>query len=297
MTPRAMSSCSSKRFAAGHVEAPCPEMLAGFGFGQLRRHPQQLSGRADASVHDVADPEITSHRADIHGTGLVGEGRRARDDEKPRNARQEGNHILGQAVDQKVQVPVAGQVRKRQDGNGRAIAHQRRRFGRRRSDGTGRRDSIEPDGRRNVLQLPLAHVLEDQVQLAFHLLVRGTGNPDTARIGLPLDARSQVHAVAEDVFVVDDDVTDIDAGTKVESPIGSNAFVALGHGALDVDRAPNRFDDAREFQQHAVAGALDDAPFVFGDLGVDEVPPVGFQRGQGAALVAAHQARVSNHVE
>jgi len=96
---------------------------------------------------------------------------------------------------------------------------------------------------------------------------------------------------------VDDDVADVDADAKVEPLVGSDTRVALGHAALHVDRAAHGIDHAREFQEQTVAGRLDDAAVMFGDLGVDELTPVGFQRCQRAAVVHAHEARVPDHIE
>ena len=52
---------------------------------------------------------------------------------------------------------------------------------------------------------------------------------------------------------------------------GGDAGVALGHLALHLDRAAHRVDDAGELDEQPVAGGLDDAAAVLGDLGVDEL--------------------------
>jgi hypothetical protein len=41
---------------------------------------------------------------------------------------------------------------------------------------------------------------------------------------------------------------------------------------------------------------LDDAPAVFGDLGVDELAQMAFHLGQGGFLVRPHQARVADDI-
>ena len=50
---------------------------------------------------------------------------------------------------------------------------------------------------------------------------------------------------------------------------GGTCRVALGHPALDIDRAAYRVDDAGELDQHAVAGRLNDAAAVLRDLRID----------------------------
>ena len=51
------------------------------------------------------------------------------------------------------------------------------------------------------------------------------------------------------------------------------------------DCASDRVDDARKFHQQAVAGALDDAAVVLGDLGVDELAPQRLEAFERAFLV------------
>jgi len=41
---------------------------------------------------------------------------------------------------------------------------------------------------------------------------------------------------------------------------------ALGHRLLHLDRAAHRIDDAGKFDQHPVAGGLEDAPVALGDF-------------------------------
>ena len=139
----------------------------------------------------------------------------------------------------------------------------------------------------DVLDFLRPKILEGEAQLVEHLIAHDPADADPARFGQSFQARRDIDAVAKDVVAVNDDVANIDADAKVESLIGGNAFVALGHPALHVDGAAHRIDHAREFQQQAVTGRLDDAAVVFGDLGVDELPPVGFQRRQRAAVVHA----------
>jgi hypothetical protein len=45
--------------------------------------------------------------------------------------------------------------------------------------------------------------------------------------------------------------------------------IAIDHRALDLRRTARRIDDAGEFRQHAVAGGLDVATAMPGDLGIN----------------------------
>jgi hypothetical protein len=113
---------------------------------------------------------------------------------------------------------------------------------------------------------------------------------DAAGLGEGLEARRDVHAVAEDVVALVDDVADVDADAQDDPAVVRDADVAQRHAALEVDREPHRVDDARELEQQAVAHRLDDAAVVLGDLRVDQLAAVRLERGQRAALVAPHQS-------
>ena len=63
------------------------------------------------------------------------------------------------------------------------------------------------------------------------------------------------------------------------------AGIALGHPALHRDRAGDGVDDARELDQHAVAGGLDDAAVVLGDLRIDQFAAMRSKPRQSAGLV------------
>ena len=65
---------------------------------------------------------------------------------------------------------------------------------------------------------------------------------------------------------------------------------------LDFGGAGDRIHHARELDQHAVAGQLDDAPSMLGDLGVDEFAAVRLERRERRGLVDAHEPAVADHV-
>src|ERR1700757_4854150 len=88
------------------------------------------------------------------------------------------------------------------------------------------------------------------------------------RSGQGFEARRDVDAVAEDVVLVDDDVAEIDADAEIDAPLGWHIGVARGHLALDLDRATNRIDHARELAEQTVARRVDYAAAVLLDLGV-----------------------------
>ena len=97
-------------------------------------------------------------------------------------------------------------------------------------------------------------------QPVAHLVVHFVGNEDAARLGEGFEPRRDVDPVAKDVAVLDDDVAEIDADAEFDAFGGRHRDVALGHPALQFDRAAHRVDDAGKLGEEAVAGRLDDAP-------------------------------------
>src|SRR5262249_51950994 len=138
---------------------------------------------------------------------------------------------------------------------------------------SGRTDhnAVGPHRAGDVLDLLLAHVLKREIELVSHLLVRRRTDADPARLGERLQARSDVDAIAKDVALLDDDVADIDAHAKLDAALRRHAGIANDHFALHLDGAALGVDDTGEFDEETVAGRLDDATAVLGDLGIAEL--------------------------
>ena len=63
----------------------------------------------------------------------------------------------------------------------------------------------------------------------------------------------------------------MNANAEFDLAIVWHAGVALDHRVLDLDGATHGVDHAAKLNKSAVAGALDDAPVVNGDRGVDQI--------------------------
>ncbi len=66
--------------------------------------------------------------------------------------------------------------------------------------------------------------------------------------------------------------------------------------ALHLDRAAHRIDDAGKLHQQAVAGGLDDAAVMLGDLRIEELAAQRFEAFERAFLVRPHQPAVTGDV-
>ncbi len=129
-----------------------------------------------------------------------------------------------------------------------------------------------------------------------HLIVSGSGQEDAARIRQAFQSRRHVDAFAEDVVVLDHDVTDIDADAQLDALSG---FCFAGHfrnATLDFDRAFDGLDRAGKFQQETIAHRFHEPPSAGRDGRVDDGSSQGADRGQRPGLVLAHEAAVADDV-
>ena len=156
---------------------------------------------------------------------------------------------------------------------------------------------IGPDRLRDVLELRRAEVGDRQVEPTLDLPVGLLRQADRARRGDAFQSRGDVDAVAHQVAVaLLDDVAHMNADPKDDPAVLGHAGVALDHGVLHFDRAAHGVDDAAEFDDRAVAGALDDPPVVHAYGRIDQIAAKRPQPRQDAILVRAGQPGVANHV-
>ena len=272
-------------------------MRAGFGLDQLDGDAQAVAALLHAAFDHVGDAQLLADVAHIRRAPLVGEGGVARDDEERADARQRRGDRLDDAVGEVILSRLGRHVVERQHDDGRLVGQLGMRALRRRASRRAvEPDRVDPDRARDVLELLIAHVLERRVELAAHLPVGVVGDADAAGLGDAFEARGDVDAVAENVAVLDDDVADVDADAELDALVLRHAGVALGHAALDRDRAAHGVDDAGELDQDAVAGGLDDAAGMLGDLGIDQLAAMRLEARQRAFLVVADQPAVAGDV-
>jgi len=103
-----------------------------------------------------------------------------------------------------------------------------------------------------------------------------------------------IHAVTKNVFVLDDDIADIDADPEHDFRCG--AAFAPGHPVLHGHRAGDGIDGAGKLGQETVARGLDDASIMVGDGGIDDFTPHGLQRLQRSDFVGSHQTAIASDI-
>jgi hypothetical protein len=123
----------------------------------------------------------------------------------------------------------------------------------------------------------------------------GYANP--AGLGDPLQSGGDIHAVAVDVVVFGNhNVAEIDSDPEYDPLIIRSRDVALGHPALHRNRTGDGLNDARELDQDAIAGGLDDAAPVFCNIRIDQFAAVTLKPGKSPSLVPAHKAAVTDDI-
>ena len=273
-------------------------MVRGAGLEQLRRDAHPAAGASYAAFENVAHGEALADFAHIRRLPLVGEGRIARDDEKPGELGQVGDDVLADAVAEVLLLGVAAHVLERQHGDRGLV---RRRGGEpdaaAPAAGVGRDDqAVDAHRAGDVFHRLLAEVLEGELDLVGHLVVRATRDEHAACVADALEPRRDVDPVAVQVVALHDHVAEVDPHAQHDALLRAPARRARRQRGLHFRRALHRVDHARELDQHAVAGGLENAAARLGDRRVDDLGAQALQARERAFLVCAHHAAEAHHV-
>jgi len=91
-------------------------------------------------------------------------------------------------------------------------------------------------------------------------------------------------------------VANMYADAEFYALLRQNTGVALDHGALDFDCAAHGVDHAAEFDDKAVAGALDGAPMMGGNGRLDQIAAKASEPCERAILVGASEPAVADDI-
>ena len=171
------------------------------------------------------------------------------------------------------------------------------RFGRLRLRGLADFERIDPDRLGDVLELGRAEIGDREIEPPLDLPIGVLGQTDRAGLGDAFQSRGDIDAVAHQVAVaLLDDVAEMNADAELDAALGRQAGVALDQALLHFDGAAHGVDHAAELDENAVAGALDDAPMVRVDGGIDQIAAQPPEPRQGAILVRAGEPAVADHI-
>ena len=125
------------------------------------------------------------------------------------------------------------------------------------------------DGNRDVLERPVADVLEGRLDLAPHLLHHRRRGADAARLRERFQPRGDVDALPEDLVVLDHQIAEMDAHAELQPPVERQIGLAARELGLHADRAGRRVDGARELGEQVVADRVHDSPMMLADESAD----------------------------
>jgi hypothetical protein len=156
--------------------------------------------------------------------------------------------------------------------------------------------AIDTHGLGDVLDPLRAEELAAEGYLVFDVIECRAGDVNRAGSGQVFQPCGDVHAVAVDILLFEDNVAEIDADAELNPLVLRGSRVALGHTLLHFDGATHCLDDARELDEDAVTGGLDDAPVVLLDLRVDQLAAMSLQTRVRSLLVRLRQPAITGDV-
>jgi hypothetical protein len=121
-------------------------------------------------------------------------------------------------------------------------------------------------------------------------------NANSARFGYTLKPSGNIHAIAVNIVINDDDVAEVYAKPKFDPFINTNPNVTLVHAALHFNGTSYRVNHGRELDQRAVPGRLDDTASMFFNFRIDQRFPMPLQLSERAFLIHTHETAVASHI-
>ena len=233
---------------------------------ELAYDPNTVRRPSDAAFQYVTHAEVATDLTDVGGLAFVRKTGIACDHEKGLETRERGDDVLDYPVRKIFLLGIAAHVLEWQYGDGRLV-RQRERLGRLgrgsrrscRAGGVSKFDALGSHWLGDVFQRLRPHVLKSRIDLAADLALRFIGDADAAGLRDDFETRGDIHAIAKDIVVIDDDVADVNADTEFDPLILRHGGVLPSHGALEVNRAAHCIDGAGKLHQHTVTSRLDNA--------------------------------------
>jgi hypothetical protein len=145
---------------------------------------------------------------------------------------------------------------------------------------------------RDVLDLLLAEIGEDDGQLGCDLVAHRARNADPAGLGERFKPRRDVDAIAKQIIALDENIADMHADAEAHLFAGRPVFPVFGERLLNRHRALDGVDRTGEIGDDAVAGAAKNPSAICRDVPV-ESGATGGQPAQGADFVLPHEPTVT----
>ena len=140
----------------------------------------------------------------------------------------------------------------------------------------------------DVLEHDISAVRERFIDAIADVFEYASGNRDTAWFSSLLEASGDIHAVAQNIVVSDDNVAEIYARSEHDALRIVDPLIAINDAPLNFNNALRRVDDRRKLQKQAVAHRLDDAAAELADLSVDQVNAMRLKGCKRSRFVFSH---------
>jgi hypothetical protein len=112
-----------------------------------------------------------------------------------------------------------------------------------------------------------------------------------------LQGRRDVNPIAHKVAItLLDHVAEMDADAKLNTTLRGEAGVSFYHATLHLDGASHGIDHASKFDEASVTSALNNAPVMHGNGGIDQVATQRPQPRQRPILVGAGEPAIAGHI-
>src|SRR5215475_7302529 len=148
----------------------------------------------------------------------------------------------------------------------------------------------------DVLELPLPQVLERQIEPPGGIFLNAGRHAEPTRFSQSFEPRRDVHAIAKNIAIFDDNIADVDANSKLNALVLRHSSISFSHAGLDLAGAAQRIHDTTEFDEQPIARRLHEPAVVRGDRRIDQLIPDRLEPSQSAALVSSHQSGVTGYI-
>ena len=148
----------------------------------------------------------------------------------------------------------------------------------------------------NVFHSVLAKVGEDYVKLVPDLIIRCARNTHTSWFAKSLQSRRDIHVIAEDVVLIDDNVSNIYSDPENDAIVDRNRGIAADHALLNGNRTLDGINNTGKLHKQAIACGFENPTILIGYYRINEGPAMGLQGRNGASLINADQAAVADNI-
>ena len=157
-------------------------------------------------------------------------------------------------------------------------------------------DAVGPHRARDVLDVLLASEFQGMLELAMQMIVGRAGDENPARVAQLLQAGGDVHAIAEKIAVLDDDVAQVDADPEHDATVRRNLRLMRGDLLLHRNGKGCSVHDRTELGNRAITHQFDDAAVMLGQQRIDDLAPQGLDGVERAILVTFSEAGIADDV-